>query len=84
MQKAFEEIQPDVIITTWSACARMIGSVSVPIYVCITDLGVHEGWIAPHVQGYFVATQDVAEKLIGMGVEKRKIRSYLTALPLPA
>lgn len=76
VQKAFKEIQPDVILTTWSACARMLGPLPVPIYVCITDLGVHTGWIAPHVQGYFAATQDVAQKLIQMGVAKEKIHIH--------
>lgn len=74
IKEVFTQIQPDVIVTTWSACARMLGPLPVPMYVCITDLGVHEGWVSPHVQGYFAATHDVAKRLNQMGVPKEKIQ----------
>lgn len=77
---AFERINPDMVITTWSGCARKLGKVPVPVYVCITDIGVHKGWISPTAQGYLVATTDVAEKLKALGVSNHKI--YIRGIPV--
>lgn len=71
---ALDKIKPDRIVTTWSACARILCKIKVPIYVYITDVGVHEGWICDNVQGYFVASSDVKRKLISMGVDRDKIK----------
>ena len=80
VQLALAEIQPDIIITTWSGCARILGTVSVPLYVCITDVGVHSGWIYDGVQGYLVANSDVKQKLIDMGIEETKI--HIIGIPV--
>lgn len=80
LKEAFDEIQPDAVITTWSACARMLGSLPVPTFVCVTDLGVHAGWVAPHVQGYLVATQSVADQLVEMKVPEGKI--HISGIPV--
>ncbi len=74
LQNIFRKIKPDVVVSTWSACARMLGPVSVHTLVHITDLGVHSGWIAPHVSCYFVATERVAKKLTEMKVPEEKIQ----------
>ncbi len=80
LQKAFRKIKPDVVVSTWSACARMLGPVSVHTVVHITDLGVHSGWVAPHVSGYFVATERVAKKLAMMNVPEDKI--HISGIPV--
>ncbi len=74
LQTALDNIRPDAIITTWSGCGRKLGKLSVPVHVCITDLGVHTGWLYPYVQSYWVATQEVAEKLEMLGVAPEKIQ----------
>ena len=63
LQKALDCIRPDLIVTTWSGCGRKLGKVPVPVHVCITDLGVHTGWIYPPAASDWVATWEVAEKL---------------------
>lgn len=77
---AFNRIKPDIIITTWSACGRKLGALPVPVYVCITDIGVHAGWVYPHAAGYLVATKDVAEKLVQIGVCRENI--YVRGIPM--
>lgn len=74
LQKELDRICPDQIITTWSGCGRKLGKVTVPVHVCITDLGVHTGWIYPPAASYWVATREVAEKLEGLHVAAEKIR----------
>ena len=74
LQTALDDIRPDAIITTWSGCGRKLGKLSVPVHVCITDLGVHTGWLYPYAQSYWVATQEVAEKLEKLGVASETIQ----------
>ena len=74
LQKEMDRICPDQIITTWSGCGRKLGKVPVPVHVCITDLGVHTGWLYPYATSYWVATREVAEKLKGMNIADEKIQ----------
>ena len=74
LQNAFNCIRPDQIITTWSGCGRKLGALPVPVHVCITDLGVHTGWLYPYAAGYWVATREVAEKLEMLNVAAEKIQ----------
>ena len=76
VRKRLNEINPDIIITTWSACARMIGKVDIPLYTCITDIGLHNGWISNNVDYYLVANQKVKDKLLKKGINKRNIIIY--------
>ncbi len=76
IDKAIQSISPDIIVTTWSACAREISGYSIPVYVCITDMGIHQGWIERHVQGYLVATEDVKKKLLNIGLDEDKIHIF--------
>ncbi len=73
LQKELERIRPDQIVTTWSGCGRKLGKLEVPVHVCITDVGVHAGWLYPYAASYAVATADVAEQLEHMGVPAEKI-----------
>lgn len=73
LQNMAKAIAPDLVITTWSACARMLGDISAPVYVCITDVGVHAGWICNKAKGYFVADNHVKKILIDMGVAPETI-----------
>lgn len=73
MEKEFVRIHPDMIVTTWSGCGRKLGPLNVPVHVCITDVGVHTGWLYPHAKSYWVATSDVAEQLTKLGVSPTKI-----------
>ena len=73
IQKELDRIRPDRILTTWSGCGRKLGKLNIPVSVCITDLGVHTGWIYPRADSYMVAAEESAEQLIRLGVPSEKI-----------
>lgn len=74
LKKEFIRIGPDMIVTTWSGCGRKLGQLDIPVHVCITDMGVHTGWLYPHAARYWVATTEVAEQLMNMGISQEKIQ----------
>ncbi len=45
-----------------------------PTWVLVTDFDVHGLWLHPHMQGYFVANEEVSVRLAARGFEKEKIQ----------
>lgn len=76
LHKLINEINPDLIISTWSGCGRKLGGVDIPVHIYITDVAVHEGWLYPYATTYWVANKDVANELLKMNVPLEKIRIY--------
>lgn len=74
LEKELIRIGPDMIVTTWSGCGRKLGQLNIPVHVCITDVGVHTGWLYPYAASYWAATIEVAEQLINMGISRKKIQ----------
>ena len=74
--------QPDVILTTHPFVTEMVsdlkedGSVTVPLICILTDYGVHRAWIAPYVDAYVVASDDMVPELTAFGVPKEKIYPF--------
>lgn len=79
LMKKIKEISPEQIVITWSGCCKMLGNVPIPVTVCITDMGLHSGWVYPAAEKYLVASQDVAQKLCEYGVD----RSIIEASGIP-
>jgi processive 1,2-diacylglycerol beta-glucosyltransferase len=52
----------------------------VPLYVVITDFTAHPMWAYPHVDRYFVASDEVADELHGHGVPRERIE--VTGIPV--
>lgn len=81
-----EKYDPDLIVSTWSACSRYISTYKekyeedIPLYTYITDITVHDGWIANKTDMYFVATRSTREMLISKGVDSEKI--VLNGIPV--
>ncbi len=71
--------EPDVILTTHPFVTEMVsdlkedGSITVPLICILTDYGVHRAWIAPYVDAYVVASEDMVPELTSFGVEEKKI-----------
>lgn len=71
--------QPDVILTTHPFATEMVsdlkedGSITAPLVCILTDYGVHRAWIAPHVDAYVVASDDMVPELESFGVDRDKI-----------
>lgn len=66
-------LAPDAVVTTWSAAAAMLGEIGAPLFVCVTDLSAHRGWVWPQARGYLVACRDVAERLAALGADPARI-----------
>jgi len=76
LEEMTQAIDPDIIISTWSGCARKFKNVQVPVYNCITDIGAHEGWVDSHVSGYLVASHITKKQLVDLGVDRNLIHLY--------
>lgn len=85
---AVEAFEPDVIISTYHFASEMIstlkelGKVSAPLVCVITDYGLHRAWLAPQVDAYAVACEEMVEQLMAAGVPEQKV--YLTGIPVGA
>lgn len=83
-----EEFAPDVIISTYHFASEMIstlkemGKVSAPLVCVITDYGLHRAWLAPQVDAYAVACEEMVEQLTAVGVAEQKV--HLTGIPVGA
>ena len=47
-----------------------------PLICILTDYGVHRAWIAPRVDAYVVASEDMVPELQSFGVEESKIYPF--------
>ena len=79
---AIERHQPDVILTTHPFATEMVsdlkedGSITAPLICILTDYGVHRAWIAPQVDAYVVASEDMVPELVSFGVPEEKIYPF--------
>ena len=79
---AIAQYQPDVIITTHPFATEMVSdlkednSITAPLICILTDYGVHRAWIAPHVDAYVVASEDMVPELQTFGVQEEKIYPF--------
>lgn len=73
---------PDVILTTHPFATEMIsdlkedGLITAPLICILTDYGVHRAWIAPKVDAYVVASEDMIPELMSFGVPQEKIYPF--------
>ncbi|WP_164779536.1 MGDG synthase family glycosyltransferase [Paenibacillus kobensis] len=70
--------QPDAVIYTFPAFAapsnrRRSRLPRVPAMAVVTDFDLHCRWVHPHVDRYYVATNDLKAELVKLGVASRRI-----------
>lgn len=78
--------KPDAIVCThflpvealWPR--RRANKLPVPLYVVITDFTANPVWVYPHVDRYFVASDQVADELHELGVPRDRIE--VTGIPV--
>jgi processive 1,2-diacylglycerol beta-glucosyltransferase len=81
-----QRTNPDVIVCTQQfpltavSFLKQQGRIRQPLFVVVTDYMVHASWIAPGVDGYFVAHPQTAYVLQRRGVPARNI--YATGIPV--
>ena len=84
--RVVEHEHPDAVVCTHFlpvealAPRRGLGRMRVPLYVVITDFTAHPMWAYPHVDRYFVASDEVADELNGHGVPRERIE--VTGIPV--
>jgi len=77
--RVVEREHPDAIVCTHFlpiealSSRRGRGSLRVPLFCVITDFTAHPIWVYPHVDRYFVASDEVAVELHRHGVAKDRI-----------
>lgn len=77
-----EEVSPDVIISVHPFATEMVSSlkedkkITCPLICIMTDYGVHKAWIAPCVDAYVVACDDMVDDLRRYGIRKEQIFPY--------
>ena len=84
--RVVEREAPDAIVCTHFlpiealAPRRGAGRLRAPLYCVITDFTAHPMWAYPHVDRYFVASDQVAEELHAHGVPRERIE--VTGIPV--
>jgi processive 1,2-diacylglycerol beta-glucosyltransferase len=77
--RVVERERPDAIVCTHFLPVEALypirgrGRLDVPLFVVITDFTAHPLWAYPHVDRYFVASDEVAAQLAGHGVPRERI-----------
>ncbi len=84
--RVVERERPDAIVCTHFLPVEALypirgrGRLDVPLHVVITDFTAHPLWAYPHVDRYFVASEQVADELAGHGVPRARIE--VTGIPV--
>ncbi len=84
--RVVERDRPDAIVCTHFLPVEALypmrarGKLRVPLHVVITDFTAHPMWAYPHVDRYFVASDEVAAELAGHGVPRERIE--VTGIPV--
>jgi processive 1,2-diacylglycerol beta-glucosyltransferase len=84
--RVMERERPDAVVCTHFlpvealSPMRARGRMQVPLYCVITDFAAHPIWAFPHVDRYFVASDQVAVELAGHGVDRDRIE--VTGIPV--
>jgi len=79
LKKEMARLAPDVIVCTHFLPAELLsrrirkGKPTPPVWVQVTDFDVHGFWVHPHMQGYFVASEEVAARLAAKGINEAQI-----------
>lgn len=84
LQAIMREERPDVVINTFPMYTllqwRQKAKQYIPIYTVLTDFTLHQRWIHPEIDRYYVATEDIKRKMIQHGVAEQRIR--VSGIPL--
>ena len=81
-----EAAQPDAIVCTHFLPAELLGRrirknrPTAPVFVAVTDFDVHGLWVHERMQGYCVATPEVAARLAARGIAAAQV--HVTGIPV--
>ncbi|KAA9023982.1 MGDG synthase family glycosyltransferase [Niallia endozanthoxylica] len=84
LMKIIKEEQPDAIINTFPSLAvqhfLMKTNRVIPTYNTVTDYCLHQSWIHPAIDKYYVATQQLKSQLIAHNINQKNI--VVTGIPV--
>ena len=86
LKKAIAAFAPDAVVCTHFLPAEILmheidkGHFNVPVWLQVTDFDLHHMWVMPHMQGYFVASDEVAFRLQQNGIADKQI--HVTGIPI--
>ncbi|UOF88883.1 1,2-diacylglycerol 3-glucosyltransferase [Fodinisporobacter ferrooxydans] len=86
LKNYIQEFKPDIVISTFPTPAGVMsvlkesGTIQVPSATVITDHAIHNQWIHPYTDMYFVGSHYVKQGLIHRGVSENKI--HVTGIPI--
>jgi len=88
--RGFEEFvrlsKPEVVISTHFMANEIVsrmkrkGKIDCKLFCAVTDYRLHSFWLAPNVDGYFVAIEDTKNDLTKRGVPADKV--HITGIPI--
>lgn len=86
LHAALAKLNPDVVICTHFLPVELLArmkrrnEINAALWVQVTDFDVHFMWVQNPVDGYCVATEEVAARLAGKGVDAQEI--HVTGIPI--
>jgi processive 1,2-diacylglycerol beta-glucosyltransferase len=86
LNRELKRLAPDAIICTHFLPAELLsrrlarGRPTPPVWVQVTDFDVHGLWIHSHMQGYFVANDEVAWRIAARGIAPEQ--TFITGIPI--
>ncbi|GIM45302.1 hypothetical protein DNHGIG_08510 [Collibacillus ludicampi] len=86
LEKYLNQYEPDIVISTFPTPAGVMsalkerGVTNVPAATVITDHAIHNQWIHPYTDMYFVGSHHVRKELINRGVPESKLS--VTGIPI--
>lgn len=86
LDQALQQQAPDAIVCTHFLPVELLSRriakqrPTPPVWVQVTDFDVHGFWIHPHMQGYFVANDEVAARVVDRGIARE--RTHVSGIPI--
>lgn len=86
LEHYIKSVNPVGVVSTFPVASGMLsllkreGRIDLPTFTVITDHTVHSSWVYPHVDHYFVASEDVKKRLLSFGVSDKAIT--VTGIPI--
>ncbi len=78
--------QADLVISTFPVCSQYVAASlkrsgrRIPLYTYVTDITVHEEWLAPGTDRYYVGAQSTMDALLARGIPAERI--VLSGIPV--
>lgn len=86
LNRLMAQLKPKVVVSTFPVCASYVAAykssydTELKTITCITDVLDHDEWIYSGTDMYFVASEDVKQRLVGKGIKRESI--IITGIPV--